>query len=247
MIDIYADGAAMGGIITAAKNPKIMGFTTNPSLMRQAGVADYLAFTNDVLQFLKEQRPDTNISLEVFADDFDGMYRQAMRLHELSERYDYPVYVKIPVTNTWGTPTHSLVSMLLVSRVRVNVTAVFTPKQTEEVLRAIGDNQTPSIISIFAGRIADSGKNAVNIVKESIKLNVFPISGMIKNKNVKFLWASTRQAYNYNEALEAGCDIITMTPDIIKKMDLQGKNLTDYSLETVKMFHDDAVKSGFTI
>ena len=247
MIDIYADGAAMDGIITAAKNPKIMGFTTNPSLMRQAGVTDYLAFTNDVLQYLKEQRPDTNISLEVFADDFDGMYRQAMRLHELSERYDYPVYVKIPVTNTWGTPTHPLVAMLLASKVRVNVTAVFTPKQTEDILKAIGDSQTPSIISIFAGRIADSGKNAVNIVKESIKLNSFPISGMIKNKNVKFLWASTRQAYNYNEALEAGCDIITMTPDVIKKMDLQGKNLTDYSLETVKMFHDDAVKSGFTI
>ena len=132
MIDIYADGAAMDGIVLSAKNPNIMGFTTNPSLMRQAGVTDYLAFTNDVLKFLKSERPDTNISLEVFADDFDGMYRQAMQLHELSERYNYPVYVKIPVTNTSGTSTRELVAMLLVSRVQVNVTAVFTPKQTEE-------------------------------------------------------------------------------------------------------------------
>lgn len=247
MIDIYADGAAMDGIVLSAKNKNIMGFTTNPSLMRQAGVTDYLAFTNDVLKFLKSERPDTNISLEVFADDFDGMYRQAMQLHELSERYNYPVYVKIPVTNTSGTSTRELVAMLLASKVQVNVTAVFTPKQTEEVLSAIGDNQTPSIISIFAGRIADSGKNALNITKECIKLNTFQITGAIKNKNVKFLWASTRQAYNYNEALEAGCNIITMTPDIIKKMGLQGKNLSDYSLETVKMFYDDAVKSGFTI
>lgn len=247
MIEIYADGAAMNGILEASKNKDIKGFTTNPSLMRGAGVTNYLDFCNEVIPMLKSERPDTNISLEVFADDFDGMYRQALKLHGLSEEHKYDVFVKIPVTNTMGTDTTPLITMLLASGVRVNVTAVFTPLQTEAIVKAIGDSQTQSIISIFAGRIADTGKNAVNITKECVAKNKFPITGMFKNKNVKFLWASTRQAYNYNEATEAGCDIITMTPDVIKKMGLMGKNLTDYSLETVKMFYDDAQKSGYTI
>jgi len=247
MIEIYADGAAMNGILEASKNKDIKGFTTNPSLMRSAGVTNYLDFCNEVIPMLKSERPDTNISLEVFADDFDGMYRQALKLHNLSEKYKYDVFVKIPVTNTMGTNTAPLIAMLLASGVKVNVTAVFTPAQTETIVKAIGDSQVKSIISIFAGRIADSGKNAVNITKECISQNKFPITGMLKNKNIKFLWASTRQVYNYNEAIEAGCDIITMTPDIIKKMNLMGKNLTDYSLETVKMFYNDALKSGYTI
>lgn len=247
MIKIYADGAAMDGIVAASKNENIKGFTTNPSLMRSAGVTNYLDFCHEVIPLLKSERPDTNISLEVFADDFDGMYKQGLKLHELSEKYKYDVFVKIPVMNTSKLSTAPIITMLLASGVKVNVTAVFTPEQTETVIRAIGDSQTRSIISIFAGRIADSGKNAVNITKECIARNKFPITGMTKNKNIEFLWASTRQVYNYNEAMEAGCDIITMTPDIIKKMNLMGKNLTDYSLETVKMFYEDALKSGYTI
>jgi transaldolase len=245
MIEIYADGAAMDGIVSAAKNKNIMGFTTNPSLMRNAGITNYLDFCNEVIPFLKSERPETNISLEVFADDFKSMYSQAMDLNELSKKYSYDVFVKIPVTNTMGLSTAPLVTMLLASQVKVNITAVFTPKQTSEIIKAIGDSQTNSIISIFAGRIADSGRNAVNIVRECIVYN--GLQANKKNKNIKFLWASTRQAYNYNEAIEAGCDIITMTPDIIKKMDVFGKNLTDYSLETVKMFYNDALKSGYTI
>ena len=247
MIEIYADGAAMDGIIEASKNKEIKGFTTNPSLMRNAGVTNYLDFCNEVIPFLKSERPDTNISLEVFADDFDGIYTQALKLHDLSEKYNYDVYVKIPVTNTMGLSTAPLVAMLLATGVKINITAVFTPLQTEAIVKAIGDNQTKSIISIFAGRIADTGKNAVNITKLCVQHNTFPISGIKKNANIKFLWASTRQVYNYNEAIEAGCNIITMTPDVIKKMNLMGKNLTDYSLDTVKMFYNDALKSGYTI
>jgi len=247
MIDIYADGAAMDGITEAAKNNNIKGFTTNPSLMAAAGVKDYMGFSTNIIAYLKEYRPDTNISLEVFSDDIDGMYRQALELHALSERYEYPVYVKIPVTNTKGDSTVDLISMLLSSGIRVNVTAVFTPTQTEGILKAIGDSQVDSIISIFAGRIADAGKDARAIVTECVDMNRYTVTDITKNPNIKFLWASTRQVYNYVEAQHAGCDIITMTPDIIKKLKTLDKNLTEYSLETVKMFYNDAVKSGFTI
>lgn len=247
MIDIYADGAAMDGIVEASKNNKIKGFTTNPSLMRAAGVVDYMGFCDNVIAYLKEYRPDTNISLEVFSDTEDEMIAQALKLNNIGDDHGYQVYVKIPVTYTNGELTTNVIKTLLSKGVSVNVTAVFTPQQTMQVLDAIGTSQVPSIISIFAGRIADAGKNAGVLVSECVKLNKFLASGLSRNPNVKFLWASTRQVYNYVEAQFAGCNIITMTPDIIKKLNNLDKNLTDYSLETVKMFRDDAIKSGYTI
>lgn len=247
MIDIYADGAAMNGIVEAAKNNKIKGFTTNPSLMRAAGVTNYMGFCDNAIAYLKEYRPDTNISLEVFSDDENEMLQQALKLSDIGDNHGYQVYVKIPVTYTNGELTSNVIKTLLSKGVSVNVTAVFTPNQTMHVLDAIGSSQVPSIISIFAGRIADAGKNAGVVVSECVKLNKLLASGVSRNPNVKFLWASTRQVYNYVEAQLSGCNIITMTPDIIKKLSTLDKNLTDYSLETVKMFRDDAIKSGYTI
>jgi len=247
MIDIYADGAAMDGIVEASKNNKIKGFTTNPSLMRAAGVVDYMGFCDNVIAYLKEYRPDTNISLEVFSDTEDEMIAQALKLNNIGDDHGYQVYVKIPVTYTNGELTTNVIKTLLSKGVSVNVTAVFTPQQTMQVLDAVGTSQVPSIISIFAGRIADAGKNASIVVSECVKLNKFLTSGLSRNPNIKFLWASTRQVYNYVEAQLAGCNVITMTPDIIKKLSNLDKNLTDYSLETVKMFRDDAIKSGYTI
>jgi transaldolase len=247
MIDIYADGAAMDGIVEASKNNRIKGFTTNPSLMKAAGIKDYMGFCDNVIAYLKEHRPDTNISLEVFSDDETEMLEQALKLNQVGLNHDYPVYVKIPVTYTNGEFTINVIQKLLEKNVRVNVTAVFTPHQTMHVLDSIGTSQVPSIISIFAGRIADAGKNAGLVVSECVKLNKFLTYGLSRNPNIKFLWASTRQVYNYVEAQLAGCHVITMTPDVIKKLSNLDKNLTDYSLETVKMFRDDAIKSGYTI
>lgn len=247
MIDIYADGAAMDGIVEASKNNRIKGFTTNPSLMKAAGIKDYMGFCDNVVAYLKEYRPDTNISLEVFSDTEDEMIEQALKLNNVGDDHGYQVYVKIPVTYTNGELTSNVIKTLLSKGVSVNVTAVFTPHQTMQVLDAIGTSQVPSIISIFAGRIADAGKNAGVLVSECVKLNKFLASGLSRNPNVKFLWASTRQVYNYVEAQLADCNVITMTPDIIKKLNNLDKNLTDYSLETVRMFRDDAIKSGYTI
>jgi transaldolase len=240
MIDIYADGADFQGIIEAAKNPLIKGFTTNPSLMRQAGVVDYLDFAHEVTYHLSKNRPNTNISYEVFSDDLDQMFKQALKLNELEQKYKYDIYVKIPVTNTQGVSTNPVIHALLTAGVKVNITAVFTKEQVLKLLEVVSEVKTPSIISMFAGRIADTCVNPVSIIKECVSYNNY--------SNVKFLWASTRQVYNFVEAQEAGCDIITMTPDIIKKMSsLINKDLTEYSLDTVKMFYSDAQKSGYVI
>ena len=175
------------------------------------------------------------------------MLQQALKLSDIGDNHGYQVYVKIPVTYTNGELTSNVIKTLLSKGVSVNVTSVFTPNQTMHVLDAIGSSQVPSIISIFAGRIADAGKNAGVVVSECVKLNKLLASGLPRNPNVKFLCASTRQVYNYVEAQLSGCNIITMTPDIIKKLSTLDKNLTDYSLETVKMFRDDAIKSGYII
>lgn len=242
MTKIFADGAAKEGILQAANNPAIMGFTTNPSLMRAAGVKNYMEFCHDIIPLLREKRPDTCISLEVFADDYHGMVKQAKTLYTLSEQYDYKVYVKIPITFTNGEYTSRVITSLTNSMIPVNVTAIFTRQQAQEAMAAI-HSDTSSIISIFAGRIADAGINAVNIMGEIINLKdtVFPVH------ETEILWASTRQIYNYVEAMHCGCDIITMTPDLISKLKTIGKNLNDYSLETVNMFYNDAKNSGFEI
>lgn len=240
MTDIYADGANYDGIIEAAKNPLIKGFTTNPTLMRAAGVTDYEQFARKVIVELMQTRPETNISLEVFADDRNEMFRQAKIIAGWGKEYDYDIFVKIPVMNTKGDPNYALIKDLNKEGVKLNVTAVFTSGQTVNTLNAV-PRKFPTIISIFAGRIADTCRDPEKYVKESMS---FRKSG---DEHVKFLWASCREVFNYVQAQRCGCDIITMTNDQIKKLDLSGKRLHDYSRETVEMFYNDALKSGYKI
>ena len=242
MIDVYADGADFDGIIQAAMNNNIKGFTTNPTLMRAAGVTDYTKFARDIIPHLKDIRPDTNISLEVFADDSENIKRQARIIDGWSKEFGYPVYVKIPVMNTKGENNYQLINELSGEGIALNVTAVFTVSQTSNVLTALMKASAPSIISIFAGRIADTLVDPEKIVRECTGLKINEI-----DRNVKFLWASCREAFNYVQADRSGCDIITMTPDQIKKLQLCGKDLHEYSRETVEMFFNDANKSGYTL
>jgi transaldolase len=242
MIELYADGADLEGIKTAANNPKITGFTTNPTLMRQAGVTDYKAFALEAIEYLKANRPETNISLEVFADDEESMYAQAKEINSWANGYD--VFIKIPVTNTKGEPTYNLISRLSNDGVKVNVTAIFTYEQSCAVVDVL-NLETPSIISIFAGRIADAGIDPVPLVTKCMKY--YDNQATMFPSRIKFLWASSREAFNYHHANSSGCDIITMTPDLIKKVGGFGKDLTQFSLETVQMFFNDAQSSGFTI
>jgi len=241
MIKLFSDGADERGIMEAANNPKVSGFTTNPTLMRQAGVSDYEGFAKHMIAQLYEKRPETSLSLEVFDDTMEGILAQAKVINSWAR--DYNVYVKIPVTNTKGESTAKVVHELSSLGVKCNVTAVFTLNQAEKIMAAL-DPTTPSIISVFSGRIADTGKNAVSLTR-----NISNIRRQSKyvNHNVEILWASSRQAYAYNEAIEADCDIITMPLDMIKKVDKFGKDLTEFSLDTVKMFYNDALSSGFTI
>jgi transaldolase len=243
-IEIYADGADFDGIMKAAENPRVTGFTTNPTLMKQAGIDNYELFAKNTIRSLAEKRPGTNISLEVFADDTDGMYLQAKKIASWGEEAGYDVFVKIPVTNTKGEPNYGLIRLLNEEGVKVNVTAVFTPNQTHNILENITNPDVPVIISIFSGRVADTLRNPVTWTKQCI--------GEAKSKQaefnkIKFLWASCREIYHLQMADEAGCDIITMLHDQIKKLNLQGKNLTDFSKETVQMFYNDAVASGYRI
>lgn len=242
-IKIYADGADFDGIVSAANNRGIVGFTTNPTLMRKAGVTNYTEFAKRAIGYLKQTRPDTCLSLEVFADDHENMLRQARIIDSWGEEARYPVFVKIPITNTKGESSAPLIKTLSEEGVCVNVTAIMTLEQIDEAL----DNLslvTPSIVSVFAGRIADAGVDP----KQIISLGLFRRNNLdFAPHSAQFLWASTREPYNVIEASTIGCDIITATPDILKKLDLLGKDLTTFSLETVRMFYDDAVKSGFTI
>lgn len=240
MTDIYADGADYDGIIEAAKNNLIKGFTTNPTLMRAAGVTNYEQFARKVINELAHTRPETNISLEVFADDHHNMFRQAKIISGWGEEYNFNVFVKIPVMNTKGEANYTLIRDLNKEGVKLNVTAVFTSGQTVNILNSLV-RETPSIISIFAGRIADTSRDPEKYVKESISFK------KPTDNHVKFLWASCREVFNYVQAQRSGCDIITMTNDQIKKLDLSSKKLHDYSRETVEMFYNDALKSGYNI
>ena len=242
MIDVYADGADYNGIIDAAMNRQIKGFTTNPTLMKAAGVTDFSKFANDIIPHLKDIRPDTNISLEVFADERDEMYRQAQIIAGWGKKYDYKVYVKIPVMNTKGEGNYGLVGDLVREGINVNVTAVFTDYQTANILEQLDDVDTSVIISLFAGRIADTLRDPEKIVSRCISMDF-----MVRKNPPKYLWASCREVFNYVQAFRSGCDIITMTPDQIKKFSLQNKNLDEYSKETVQMFYNDAQKSGFVL
>jgi transaldolase len=228
---IFADGAELEGMLAMYREPYIKGFTTNPTLMRKAGVANYRDFGKAVLAAI----PDRPISFEVFSDEFPEMDRQARDIATWGEH----VYVKIPVTNTRRQPAYDLVHRLSQSGVKVNVTAVMGLDQVRQVAAALAGG-APSNVSVFAGRIADTGRDPVPHMAEALKiLKAAPCAELI--------WASPRELFNVLQAHEIGCHIITVTNDILKKLTLIGKDLGDYSLETVKMFYDDAAKAGFRL
>jgi transaldolase len=230
-VKLFADGADLSGIKEMAANPAIKGFTTNPTLMRKAGVTDYKAFALQVLQAVGG-RP---ISFEVFADEFSEMEKQA---HEIAS-WGKNIYVKIPVTNTRREFSGALVERLSRSGVQLNVTAVMTVDQVKRVTERLAP-ETPAIISVFAGRIADTGRDPMPIVAESVKT-------MKKKPKAELIWASPRELLNIFQANEVGCHIITATNDILKKLSLVGKELDAYSLETVEMFYKDAKTAGYSI
>ena len=211
--------------------PHIQGLTTNPTLMKKAGIADYRDFCRDILQHIKEKP----ISFEVFSDDFQEMERQAMEIASWGEN----VYVKIPVTNTQRQPSYELVGTLAARGVKVNVTAIMTLPQVQHVAQALNP-KVPSYVSVFAGRIADTGRDPVPIMKQSLTLlRGLPLSELI--------WASPRELLNIFQADDIGCHVITVTTDILKKLKMVGYNLDEYSLDTVKMFYADATSAGYKL
>ena len=230
-IKIFADGADLEGIREMSQEPLIQGFTTNPTLMRKAGVADYKAFALEALKIVTE-RP---ISFEVFADAFDEMENQAMEIASWGPN----VNVKIPITNTKGESAAPLVERLSGNGVVVNVTAMFTLEQVNEIVDIL-DPGTPAILSVFAGRIADSGRDPMPHMKSAVDI------AKTKPKS-ELLWASPRELLNIFQADEVGCHIITVTNDVLKKLSNVGKDLGVFSRETVQMFHDDATAAGYTI
>ena len=230
-VKIFADGADLDGIRALAADPLIKGFTTNPTLMRKAGIADYKGFALEALKIV----PSLPISLEVFADDFDQMERQALEIASWGKN----VNVKIPVINTKRQSSAPLVERLSAQGVKLNVTAVFTLDQTRAITEAL-DPAVPSIISIFAGRIADTGVDPVPHMRAAVDI-------MKARPKAELVWASPRELLNIFHAEEAGCHIITVTHDVLKKLSLIGKDLLGYSLETVEMFHRDAAAAGYTI
>jgi transaldolase len=228
---IFADGADIPAILELYKNPLIQGFTTNPTLMRKAGVTDYAAFANDLLSSIRD-RP---VSLEVFADGFAEMERQARLIASWADN----VYVKIPVTNTRREPSLDLICRLAHSGVKLNVTALLTTEQVRDVAAVLAGG-APSCVSVFAGRIADTGRDPVPVMAAAVELlNAY--GGM------ELIWASPRELLNIFQADAIGCHIITATTDILSKLSLVGRDLHEYSLETVRMFHDDAARSGFSL
>lgn len=230
-INIYADGADKNQIFQLYNNKKIAGFTTNPTLMKQSGVIDYKSFAKDLLSKIND-RP---ISFEVFADELPQMEKQAIEISSWGGN----VNVKIPIMNTQEISTVPLITRLVSKGIYCNVTAIFTINQIKSILDVIG-NDTEIILSIFAGRIADTGIDPIPIMKEAVSLcKKFP--------KVKILWASPREVLNILHAEQAGCHIITLSNDLLKKMSLFGKDLNEFSLETVKMFYEDAMSSGFEI
>jgi transaldolase len=230
-IKMYADGANLKDIERLNANPAVSGFTTNPTLMYKAGITDYIGFAKQAVG-LVSPKP---ISLEVFSDSLAEMRAQALKLKDLGPG----VYVKIPVTNTKGESTAALVKDLSASGLQVNVTAIFTRSQVEQVVAAL-DGGAPSVVSVFAGRIADAGVDPVPLMAD-FALEIKRHSGM------ELLWASPREILNVIQAENTGCHIITMTPDLFGKLQNLGKPLEEFSLETVRMFYDDAKASGFTL
>lgn len=230
-VKLFADGADLAGIKEMAANPRIAGFTTNPSLMRKAGISDYKGFALQVLEAIGG-RP---LALEVFADDFPTMEGQALEIASWGKS----INVKIPVTNTKGEFCGPLVERLSKAGVQVNVTAVMTIEQVRRITACLAA-QTPAIISVFAGRIADTGRDPVPLMAEAVRI-------MQAKPKAELIWASPRELLNIFQADAVGCHIITATNDILKKLSLVGKDLDKYSLETVEMFHKDATAAGYSI
>jgi transaldolase len=230
-VKIFADGADMASMLEMAALPHIAGFTTNPTLMRKAGVADYRRFAQEVLSEIRD-RP---ISFEVFADDFGEMERQAHRIAEWGEN----VYVKIPVTNTKAESSFPLIRRLAKAGLKLNVTALLTLEQVAAASESLGD-YAPRCNSVLAGRIADTGVDPTPLMAAAVRM-------MSKFATQELVWASPRELLNIFQADAVSCQIITVTNDLLKKLCLVGKDLDAYSLDTVRMFHDDATRAGYSI
>jgi len=230
-VKIFADGADKAGMLDMYEKPFVKGLTTNPTLMKKAGITDYRAFCKEILTFIK----DKPLSFEVFSDDFSEMERQAMEIASWGEN----VYVKIPITNTKQEPCYELVKRLVANKVKVNVTALMSLDQVRNVVASL-EPHVPSYVSVFAGRIADTGYDPLPMMEKAVDLlKAAPAAELI--------WASPRELLNIFQADDIGCHVITVTNDILKKLALVGYDLDEYSLDTVKMFYKDAVDAGFKL
>jgi len=230
-VKIFADGADKAGMLEMHAKPFIKGLTTNPTLMRKAGIADYKAFALDILHNIS----DKPISFEVFSDDFADMHRQALEIAGWGDN----VYVKIPITNTKRAPAYDLIRKLSSQNVKLNVTALMTLGQVRDTVAALNP-KVPSYVSVFAGRIADTGRDPLPLMAAAVEL-------LRPNPLAELIWASPRELLNIFHADQIGCHVITVTNDILKKLNLVGHDLDDYSLDTVKMFHRDAADAGFRL
>ena len=230
-IKLFADGACVKDMVRLRNKGIVSGFTTNPSLIKKSNVINYKAFAKSVL----DEIPDMPISFEVLSDDLDTMKKESLKISSWGDN----IYVKIPITNTLGISTAPIIKDLSENGIKLNITAILTTNQVDVAVEALSKT-TPSIISVFAGRIADTGIDPRYIVRLSH-------SKIMRFKNIELLWASTREVLNILQAYECGCSIITITPDILKKLPMLGKDLTELSLETVKQFHDDAISAGYKI
>ncbi len=230
-VKIFADGADKEGMLEMYAKPFIKGLTTNPTLMKKAGITNYEAFAKDILTVIKNKP----ISFEVFSDDLNEMKRQALKIASWGEN----VYVKIPITNTQKVATYSLVNELAKEGVKLNITAIMTLEQVENVVANLQQN-VASYVSVFAGRIADTGVDPVPLMKQSVEI-------LSSNAAAELIWASPRELLNIFQADEIGCQVITVTNDILKKLSLVDYDLAEYSLDTVKMFYNDASNAGFQL
>ncbi|MBM3835532.1 MAG: transaldolase [Verrucomicrobia bacterium] len=230
-VKIFADGADLKTIHDLCRDPFIKGFTTNPTLMRKAGIADYRAFARELIQMAGD-RP---VSFEVFADDFAEMEKQAQKIASWGKN----VYVKIPVTNTRAEFSGPLIRRLVAGGVQLNITAILTKRQVKDVLSCLSP-KVASFVSLFAGRVADTGRDPVPLMAETVQL-------LNANPEAQLIWASPREVLNIVHAATVGCHVITVTPDLLAKLHLLGKDLNEYSLETVKMFYHDARSAEFQL
>jgi transaldolase len=230
-VKIFGDGAELSSMLALYRQPYIRGFTTNPTLMNKAGIRDYRAFAKEVIAAI----PDRPVSFEVFSDDWTEMGRQAREIATWGQN----IYVKIPVTNTKREPAYDLIHSLSHAGVKVNVTAIMTLTQVRDVVASLRGG-APSCVSVFAGRIADTGRDPVPLMTKALEL-------LRAEPNAELIWASPRELLNVFQADDIGCHIITVTHDILNKLTNVGKDLDEFSLDTVKMFYNDAHKAGFTL